>query len=308
MINRIGFSNQPYYISFGLNPNNKRAIDRLHQEPDKVSAIQSFDMQDPDLQPCLDEFSHEVTENPTRYKEMNAILDKLDEIDINEENKPEVKGCLSTFVDFWSKLFMSTRTKAASVMDKVEMDHPSAGHLSRTATNPLYADIAIRNIENANEYIKENVQRGVCPDKDLLIELHKINTKDLKWEEGDDISYDNSDYSGIIRGSDDDKILLGGDSKVPEERLDDFMAWLNRNYNKDDTYQLAAQSYKKLLGICPFYDGNGRTIRSFIDALLYSKGYQMKTYPPNYTEARDIEMSKLRDLFEEHCEKVPEED
>ena len=286
-------------ISFGLNEKNRHAINQLHQDPnDKISILKSIDMEDSDIEPCLVEFSHIVSEDPTNSEEMSVILEQLN----LARNKTGIKDCLSSFTKCWQKFFLSTRMKASEIMDSIKMEHPPIGYLSRTATNPVYGDIALRNIQNAEVYVIENVKRGVCPDKDLLINLHKIITEDLPLITSDGTTYDNSLYSGIIKTT---KTIQSTEIEDFNENLDKFMAWLARNYDKDDTFQLVAQSYKKLLGICPFYDANGRTIRCFIDALLYSKGYHFREYPPNYAEVRSMHTEDLKNLFEKHCEEIP---
>lgn len=285
-------------ISFGLNDNNKQAISRLHQNPeDKISIIKSIDMSDSDIEPCLIEFSHIVSEEPTNSEEMNVILEQLKAA----RNKTGIKDCLSSFTKYWQKFFLSTRTKASEIMDSMRMEHPPVGFLSRTATNPEYANIAVRNIQNAQGYITENVEFGICPDKNLLINIHKIITKDLPIITKDGTTYDGSQYSGIIKKT---KTIQSTEEEDFEGKLDNFMNWLARNYDKDDTFQLMAQSYKKLLGICPFYDANGRTIRCFMDALLYSKGYHFREYPPNYAEVRSMHTEDLKKLFEDNCEEI----
>lgn len=295
------YSNNSNNISFGLNENNKAALSKLRRNiEDRISIIQSIDMEDPDIEPCLAEFSHIVSENYSNSREMNLILDKLNAAG----SRTGIKDCLSSFINCWIKLFLSSRAKASELMDRLKMPHPPAGYLSRTATNPMFKDTALRNIQNAQKYIIENVKQGVCPDKNLIISLHKIITEDLPFTAQDGRKYDCSSYSGIIRKLENDETQTGSKNADCNERLDDFMSWLKRNYNKDDTFQLAAQSYKKLLGICPFYDANGRTIRSFIDALLYSKGYRFKEYPANYAEVRNMKTEDLKKIFEGNCGKL----
>ena len=306
MINRINFQNDyRYNIAFGLNLNNQKMIEALCENPkDKAAVIRQFDMKDPDIQPCFDIFSKTIKENYLNCNAMNAIIEKLDSLDINAQNRNGLIECLSNFLNIWEKLFLSIRTNAISIFDKVGIKHPTAGHLSRTVTNPLYRDIAVRNIEEANKYMLSTIKPGQCPDKGFLIELHKIVTKDLEFHAPNGISYPPKDYAGIIEQSAQDKLLLKPQNKGLEERLDSFMEWLQRNYNKDDIFLLGAQSYKKLLGISPFYDGCGRAMRIFIDALLYSRGYRFKQYPANYAEVRSMPSADLRKLFAENCEKI----
>ena len=192
-------------------------------------------------------------------------------------------------------------------MDKIGITHPPAGNLSRTATNPLYRETAIRNIQLAQKYILENVKRGVCPDEELLKKLHLILTTDLPYCADDGKQYGSEYYSGIIENSKDDKLLLNEKYGNHDKELNRIMGWLNRHYEEYDAFRLGAWSYKRLLGVSPFYDGNGRTIRTFIDALLYSKGYRFREYPPNYAEIRSLKTEEIQSIFEEYCEKIPDE-
>ena len=192
-------------------------------------------------------------------------------------------------------------------MDIMGMKHPPAGNLSRTVTNPLYQKTAIKNVKAAQEYITENVKQGVCPDERLLTEIHKIITSGLPFCAENGMQYDNSTYSGIIENSEEDTILLNKEAGDHIKELNRIMRWLERHYEEYDASRLAAWAYKRLLGVSPFYDGNGRTIRAFIDALLYSKGYRFREYPINYAEIRSQGVEEIQKLFEKYCEKIPQE-
>ena len=291
-------------ISFGLNEHNRMLIEQSNNKSsDRLYIIKSVDMSDSDIEPCLKLFSGYIDKYSSRSEEMNAIVDKLSDC----KNSDAIKNCILHFISNWSNLFLSTRKKVSDFMDIIGMKHPPAGNLSRTATNPLYRKIAIENVELAQKYIVENVKQGVCPDEQLLIKLHTIITSGLPFCAENGMQYDNSLYSGIIENSEKDKILLNKEAGEHTKELNRIMKWLERHYKEYDASRLAAWAYKRLLGVSPFYDGNGRTIRSFIDALLYSKRYRFREYPINYAEIRNQGVEEIQKLFDKYCEKIPDE-
>ena len=309
MLNKIkSQNNYKYNISFGLNSHNQNVISNLDKNTKNLGdTIRSFDMHDTDIQPCLKEFLRIIQTNYLNSNAMIAIIEKLEQLNISiKSNKDELMKCLNLFFDYWVKIFKSTRVKVADFSDKIGIKHPDIGNLSRTITDPSFKEIATKNREDAYKYLYENVKKNECPDVNFLIELNKIITKDLEYQARNGTRYPCEDHSGIIIQSQTDKLKLYPEQIGIDKRLDKFMAWLHRNYNKDDLFLFCAQSYKHLLGISPFYDGNGRTIRAFIDAILYSKGYHFKQYPDNYAEVRNLPMDDLKNLFAYNCEKIPD--
>lgn len=307
MINKIGVQN-PYKISkvsFGLNDTNLRAIEALYSNNQdrfvREQAIKSIDMKDEDIAPVLKELSSLLSSPKSSNSDLNAVLDKVKDFDGGID---ELKDGFSGLMTRWPVLFLSVRAKASDIMDKFGLIHPKTGGLSRTTCNPLFGETAIRNLEDSERYINLVIGKGKCPDKQFLLGLHKIITKDLSYIDTEGKAYQNSQYSGIVRGSSEDKIAKPHEITDTNERLDKFFNWLSRNYDKNEPFFLAAQCYKKLLGITPFYDGNGRTLRGFTDAILLSKGYKFKQYPNNYAEVRNYETNELANLIKENCEQV----
>ena len=305
MINKIGVQkNYNKNIAFGINDTNLRAIETLYSTNQdrfvREQAIKSIDMTDDDIFPVLDEFSKILSSPQSSTIDMNAVLEKLQSY---KGGLDYLKDGFSALMSRWPVLFLSVRSKAADIMDKNGMIHPETGGLSRTTCNPLFKDIALRNLEDSKRYITLVTRKGKCPDKQFLLGLHKIITKDLSYIAAGK-AYQNNEYSGIVRGSSEDKIAKQHEIIDADARLDKFFSWLERNYDKNETFFLAAQSYKKLLGIVPFYDGNGRTLRGFIDAILLSKGYKFKQYPDNFAEVRNMETNDLAKLIKDNCEEA----
>ena len=303
MINKIGvLNNYNKNVSFGLSDTNLRAIETLYSTNQdrfvREQAIKSIDMTDDDIMPVLDEFTKILSSPQSSTVDMNAVLGKINDY---KGGLDYLKDGFSALMSRWPVLFLSVRAKASEIMDKNGMIHPETGGLSRTTCNPLFKDIAIRNLEDSKRYISLVTRKDKCPDKQFLLGLHKIITKDLSYITPGK-AYQSNEYSGIVRGSSEDKIAKPHEVTDTNERLDKFFGWLERNYDKNETFFLAAQTYKKLLGIVPFYDGNGRTLRGFVDALLLSKGYKFKQYPDNFAEVRNMETNELANLIKDNCE------
>lgn len=303
MINKINLYNfNRNTISFGLNDKNFRAIAALYNSNETLereAAIESMDMTDKDIKPILDQFVVILASKESSNQELNAVLDKIKEYKGGLDN---LKEGFSKLMARWTTLFLSVRAKASEIMDKYGMIHPTTGGLSRTTCNPIFGDTAIKNIEESKNFIAMVTRKGKAPDKQFMIELHKILTKNLSYIDNNGKAYSPSEYSGIIRDSYSDKIREKINTRNTEVRLDEFFKWLEKHYNDQETFTLAAQAYKKLLGIIPFYDANGRTLRGFIDALLLSKGYKFKQYPNNYAEVRNFNKDDLSKLMKDNCE------
>ena len=72
------------------------------------------------------------------------------------------------------------------------------------------------------------------------------------------------------------------DCKYVETELNKIQKLIEEtNFNETNPFEFAADLFFKLINIHPFYDGNGRTIRLFIEKMLLNKGYQLTKWPKN---------------------------
>lgn len=195
------------------------------------------------------------------------------------------------------------KTASDNNFSKIPTEISSRMQLSRTIVNSSDNNsLALNNFTNAFNYFRENYSKKPQAEVEDLIELHKLITKDMK----------NSQYekwSGILRGEYwEDRSKFKGSSYTDFEQvrpeMKKFSKWLANNYSKMDAFDLAANSYQKLIQIHPFYDANGRTIRLFVDWILATKGYSMKEYPPNYDLASDLPTGKLSSLIKEQSKPI----
>jgi Fic family protein len=75
-------------------------------------------------------------------------------------------------------------------------------------------------------------------------------------------------------------MILGSKHRPPEaievpRLMQELVGWIQRNEGKMHPVELAAIAHYKITEIHPFFDGNGRTARLFMNLLLMQKGYPL---------------------------------
>ncbi len=133
----------------------------------------------------------------------------------------------------------------------------------------------IYNIEQAIDFIDENVTKKTVFDRALISEIHKILVNGLTPPPGGE----GSRYPGILRPID---VSISGSVHVPpspvkvQEYFDELLAFVN-DQNATQYHLLAtALAHHRMAWIHPFDNGNGRLIRMFTYALLIKQGFQVK--------------------------------
>lgn len=180
-------------------------------------------------------------------------------------------------------------------------------NISRTITNidSNTKDIAYKNYLIALTFFKSNYEIKAKPDIDDLLILHQIITNSIPFK-------NRFEHQGIIRGSltDNYKGINFSKNFIPTEKvpkeMQKFETWYNNNYYKCNPFALVAEIDKKLMKIHPFYDGNGRTIRLFLDWVLAGKGYLMKEYPEKYSLPMNTPLKELKEIVEKSCVSIKE--
>ncbi len=87
-----------------------------------------------------------------------------------------------------------------------------------------------------------------------------------------------SDDAGVYRTG---NVAITGSSHKPPEAFEvsdlmrNLIIWLRDNKNKLHPIELAAIAHHRLVNIHPFFDGNGRTARLFMNLLLMQDGYPL---------------------------------
>lgn len=156
--------------------------------------------------------------------------------------------------------------------------------ISRTCTNSgPEQNISLNNMAKAYNYLEKVKHR--IPGSSDLIKLHKIILADTPGQE---------DIAGLLRTPETDERLrkvfkitksLEGtvnpysDSKDTLNDLKKLDKYIKDNYDKIDTFQMAANLFFEVTRIHPFLNGNGRSTRLFVEQYLLSKGYRLQKWP-----------------------------
>jgi Fic family protein len=92
------------------------------------------------------------------------------------------------------------------------------------------------------------------------------------------VSETDSKHAGAYR---DGNVYITGSKHVPPDAyevpklMNDLILWVRSKIKTMSVVELAAIAHHKLVFIHPFFDGNGRTARLFMNLLLMQKGYPL---------------------------------
>lgn len=134
---------------------------------------------------------------------------------------------------------------------------------------PLKDHLEAKNHYEALEYLSDLVEKNK---QHTISELLIRNLHQIIVQETD------KDWAGKYRNS---NVVIGGTSHTPPDALDvpkemkKLVYWLQKNINKLHPIELAAFAHHKLVYVHPFFDGNGRTARLFMNLILMQKGYPL---------------------------------
>ncbi len=114
--------------------------------------------------------------------------------------------------------------------------------------------------------------------KDDLLEIHKIVTKDTLENPRDEGSFRNRQVVVANRAT--GEIIFGPPStkQVPHE-VNKFLTWFNSKDTEEiDSVIEAGLVHYEIVRIHPFIDGNGRTARILATLTLYKRGFDTKRF------------------------------
>lgn len=151
------------------------------------------------------------------------------------------------------------------------MDYVESAKIEHSST-PQEQIKEIQNIENAMEYIEENIQE--MPISAMLIrELHQLTVEGLSHRK------EGAAHPGQFRQQ---NVRIGGASHIPPDftRVPELMQELMEFINKEDApkYDLLkiAIAHHRFVWIHPFENGNGRVVRLFTYALLLKSVFKSR--------------------------------
>lgn len=125
-----------------------------------------------------------------------------------------------------------------------------------------------KNHNEAIQFLYDLVEHGKkhSLSEQLIRELQQLIVKDTEAE-----------TAGAYRTG---TVMITGSKHEPPEAFEvprlmrELILWI-RNHSKMHPVELAALAHHRLVHIHPFFDGNGRTARLFMNVLLMQKGYPM---------------------------------
>ena len=134
---------------------------------------------------------------------------------------------------------------------------------------PLKDHLEAKNHHAALEYLYDLVDKDKkhTTSETLIRNLHQIIVQETDKE-----------WAGRYRNA---NVIIGGSRHTPPDALQvpqkmhNLVAWLNSQKNQMSIIELSALLHHKLVHIHPFFDGNGRTARLFMNLLLMQAGYPL---------------------------------
>lgn len=194
----------------------------------------------------MQELKQKITENKT----------KLQNLLNNKDNQKTLDKWLKTELAYTSNAIegntLTRRETELVIEEKITL-----------GSKPINDYLEAVNHAKAFEFILEAAQNKVKIDEDFVLNIHKIILTGI-----------NDVNAGFYRAV---RVRISGSStilpnplKVPE-LMKNFGAWLLQD--DEDILTKAIEAHFKLVTIHPFVDGNGRTARLLLNAILIKNGY-----------------------------------
>lgn len=134
----------------------------------------------------------------------------------------------------------------------------------------------IFNIEQAINFIENNVNKKTIFDRALISEVHKILVDGLTPPPGGE----GSRYPGELRRID---VSIKNSSHIPPDQIklldyvEELLSFVNNETGTQYHLLATALAHHRMAWIHPFDNGNGRVVRMFTYALLIKQGFQVKS-------------------------------
>ncbi len=134
---------------------------------------------------------------------------------------------------------------------------------------PLKDHLEVKDHYEALEYLYDFIKKDKSQtfSEVILRTLHQIVLKDTDMDEAGKYRNGNVIITGSTHSPSDA-------SEVPAQ-MRNLIHWIKSNVNKIHIVELAAIAHHKIAFIHPFFDGNGRTARLFMNLMLMQKGFPM---------------------------------
>ena len=121
------------------------------------------------------------------------------------------------------------------------------------------------NHQEAIDYVKYIVSSGMVLSERELLSIHNLILRGIYPE-------DAGKYRKV-------QVMITGSTHAPPQpflvpkQMEDYFFWYDQNRKRLHPVVLAAEMHERLVSIHPFVDGNGRTARLIMNAILMQHGY-----------------------------------
>ena len=154
------------------------------------------------------------------------------------------------------------------------------------------------NHNEAIDYVRHLVEKKTLIDKRALLSIHNLILRGI-----------HSDYAGKYRNV---PVAIKGSKHIPpqpfvlESLMENYFQWYLNNKDYLHPVVLAAEMHERLVTIHPFIDGNGRTARLVMNAILLQNGFVIanikgdyKTRMEYYDALEEVQIGGSKEKFVE---------
>lgn len=246
-------------------------------------------------EPNNERFLREISKSANNPFERTLYKSQIKEL----RNHPKIKKNNKHLVENLYKKVKTEKSIPQFIVDKLWM--------SRTCANVSdIQKISLHNMTKAYKYIETKKQE--IPQTKDLIHLHKLVLQNTPGQE--DIAgrirtpeKDDYFYKKIFKITKDLKKTVNDytETKDIPDDLKKLDKYIKENYNKLDTFILAANIFEETIRIHPFYNGNGRSTRLFTEQFLLSKGYRLTRWPEEALYRKIYSKEELAQALKENA-------
>lgn len=147
--------------------------------------------------------------------------------------------------------------------------------------------LGAKNHPEAIEFIEKLVYNSEDIIEEKILHLHEIILKGIEPDAG------NYRVTGVIIGG--ATFTPPRSSEVPQ-LIQELIDWLNKNIDEYSPIELAARFHHNFVKIHPFSEGNGRTARLLLNAILMKNGYPFLINITNKDRAKYLAALQEADL------------
>lgn len=258
----------------------------------------------------------EVKYNPEAIKALQLVQEELSSYKLNKvpEYADSINSLLNEIDELKSNLDKLRLENNIQIADALELEFTCESNRIEGNTLTLReTDLVVNkgltiagksmrehleaiNHNEAVDYIKELVSRDFILNERELLSIHNLILRGIHPE-------DAGRYRKV-------QVMISGSSHLPpqpylvQKSMEDYFIWYAENRMKLHPVILAAEMHERLVTIHPFIDGNGRTSRLVMNAILLQNGYVIANIKGDadsrmkyYSALEAVQTDSSRDAF-----------